>query len=351
METEKKLIDNPDRKVFLPFEFYEQECTFDSQFLIKHSREFLIELIPKYIQYIYMYILYRVILARSLAVDCMCESGVNQYVEFQNMNPPTAFYNEQIIDIPLSKSQIFKTKELTLVEKRSLVKLIEISLSFYDQEYEEEEERDINSTHVYQMNLQPSSKDLLEIKEFEYLPAVNYLKKKKINQKLQDILFYSIIGANSSQASSSEELLSTSEFVKLLTEYLRSIAHYGDSPCLVPLYGASEFPQAFSRLGALFQGIYIVNNMFHIQDINLDADGAFESVKITYEELPVRGKSLVVANQYSNFFRKFTKKNELNEQVEKNIEGAKDLPTLLRMILILNYPLISEKVYIYIYIL
>ncbi|ELW71652.1 Rab GDP dissociation inhibitor beta [Tupaia chinensis] len=41
--------------------------------------------------------------------------------------------------------------------------------------------------------------------------------------------------------------------------YSESLASYGKSPCLYPLYGLGELPQGFARLSAIYGGAYTLN--------------------------------------------------------------------------------------------
>merc|ERR1719181_1249313 len=41
--------------------------------------------------------------------------------------------------------------------------------------------------------------------------------------------------------------------------YAESVARYGTSPYLYPLYGLGELPQGFARLSAIYGGTYMLN--------------------------------------------------------------------------------------------
>merc|ERR1712166_1306028 len=44
--------------------------------------------------------------------------------------------------------------------------------------------------------------------------------------------------------------------------YAESVARYGTSPYLYPLYGLGELPQGFARLSAIYGGVYMPNKPF-----------------------------------------------------------------------------------------
>jgi len=66
------------------------------------------------------------------------------------------------------------------------------------------------------------------------------------------------------------------ETIDRIILYTRSMARYGKSPYIYPLYGLGELPQAFARLSAIYGGTYMLDKK--IDDIVVDADGKFVGV-------------------------------------------------------------------------
>ena len=58
--------------------------------------------------------------------------------------------------------------------------------------------------------------------------------------------------------------------------YTKSMARYGKSPYIYPMYGLGELPQAFARLSAIYGGTYMLDKK--IDSVNVDADGKFTGV-------------------------------------------------------------------------
>jgi Rab GDP dissociation inhibitor len=58
--------------------------------------------------------------------------------------------------------------------------------------------------------------------------------------------------------------------------YSRSMARYGKSPYIYPLYGLGELPQAFARLSAIYGGTYMLDKQ--IESVNVGPDGIFTGV-------------------------------------------------------------------------
>lgn len=77
------------------------------------------------------------------------------------------------------------------------------------------------------------------------------MKVKKMNHNLMSILLYGI-GYCYWNVENNQTPLTTLQYAERLSKYLRSIHTYDDTPLLMPNYGASEFPQAFSRFLLFF---------------------------------------------------------------------------------------------------
>merc|ERR1711997_646411 len=52
---------------------------------------------------------------------------------------------------------------------------------------------------------------------------------------------------------------SAMETIKRIRLYSDSLARYGKSPYLYPLYGLGELPQGFARLSAIYGGTYMLD--------------------------------------------------------------------------------------------
>eukprot|EP00657_Telonema_sp_P-1_P004936 TRINITY_DN21958_c0_g1_i1.p1 TRINITY_DN21958_c0_g1~~TRINITY_DN21958_c0_g1_i1.p1 ORF type:complete len:368 (+),score=101.43 TRINITY_DN21958_c0_g1_i1:172-1275(+) len=59
--------------------------------------------------------------------------------------------------------------------------------------------------------------------------------------------------------------------------YADSMARFGKSPYIYPLFGLGELPQGFARLSAIYGGTYMLNKPFH--GVVMNDDGKVEGVK------------------------------------------------------------------------
>lgn len=181
----------------------------------------------------------------------MLSCGISEYFEFKSVNSIVILDEGKWMEIPLSKSEIFQSNFLTLIEKRNLVNFINRCLGFFDK-ITDNLEKSVNSTHIYEMS---SSEDIKEIEgainyfyllDFAEKPIIDYMNKLKLNMKLIDILLYIIGGLCANQKETDKKMI-TKDYVCVLSKYLRSIGKYGPCPMIVPLYSTSEFPQALAR--------------------------------------------------------------------------------------------------------
>ena len=71
------------------------------------------------------------------------------------------------------------------------------------------------------------------------------------------------------------------ETVLRIRLYVNSMARYGKSPYIYPLYGLGELPQGFARLSAIYGGTYMLNT--NIDEIMTDG-GKVSGIKATMKE-------------------------------------------------------------------
>ena len=243
----------------------------------------------------------------------MIRSGVGNYLEFQNISDNFFFSAEakKFVRIPFSKSEIFLNQHLTLKEKRQLVKVIELCLRGYDKLSEKEiTSKIINSTHVYEkLDIELTPAEFQQLYEHKDRPVAEFLRTLGIEGQLKAILLYAIGFFTSSQECTGEnpDAVTTFQFFERVQRYLRSIGLYGDSPLLTCVYGSSEYAQAFSRVGSLFQSTYIVNPDVKLAKMNFSMNerAEFESLEFNFNDTPLTcAKGVIVGADYQNWVLK-----------------------------------------------
>ncbi|XP_070221759.1 rab proteins geranylgeranyltransferase component A 1 isoform X2 [Bos mutus] len=183
--------------------------------IIKEGRRFNIDLVSK--------LLY----SRGLLIDLLIKSNVSRYAEFKNITRILAFREGRVKQVPCSRADVFNSKQLTMVEKRMLMKFLTFCM-----EYEEHPD---------------------EYKAYEEITFSEYLKTQKLTPNLQYFVLHSM-------AMTSETGSSTIDGLKATKNFLHSLGRYGNTPFLFPLYGQGELPQCFCRMCAVFGGIYCLRH-------------------------------------------------------------------------------------------
>lgn len=112
------------------------------------------------------------------------------------------------------------------------------------------------------------------------------------------------------------------EAIERIRLYGNSVARYGKSPYIYPLYGLGELPQGFARLSAIYGGTYMLNT--NVDEI-LEEGGKAVGIKATMtgvEEMKFETKAKMILGDPSYFPNK-----------------AKVVGHVLRAICILKHPL------------
>ncbi|XP_055980075.1 rab proteins geranylgeranyltransferase component A 1 [Sorex fumeus] len=183
--------------------------------IIKEGRRFNIDLVSK------------VLYSRGLLIDLLIKSNVSRYAEFKNITRILAFREGRVEQVPCSRADVFNSKQLSMVEKRMLMKFLTFCM-----EYEEHPD---------------------EYQAYEKMTFSEYLKTQNLTPNLQYFVLHSI-------AMASEIGSSTIDGLKATKNFLHCLGRYGNTPFLFPLYGQGELPQCFCRMCAVFGGIYCLRH-------------------------------------------------------------------------------------------
>ena len=77
--------------------------------------------------------------------------------------------------------------------------------------------------------------------------------------------------------------------VERIRLYVNSMARYGKSPYIYPLYGLGELPQGFARLSAIYGGTYMLNT--NIDEIKYEG-GKVSGIRATMKERGEEGEGM-----------------------------------------------------------
>lgn len=76
------------------------------------------------------------------------------------------------------------------------------------------------------------------------------------------------------------------ETIQRIRLYVNSMARYGKSPYIYPLYGLGELPQGFTRLSAIYGGTYMLNT--DVDEVLYDG-GKVSGIKATMKDRDDKG--------------------------------------------------------------
>jgi len=117
------------------------------------------------------------------------------------------------------------------------------------------------------------------------------------------------------------------EAVERIRLYVNSMARYGKSPYIYPLYGLGELPQGFARLSAIYGGTYMLNT--HIDEVHYDASGHVTGISATMKERGEPGEGMKFS----------TKCPKILADPSYFPDRAQVVSHMLKAICILNHPI------------
>ncbi|KAL2770636.1 rab proteins geranylgeranyltransferase component A 2 [Daubentonia madagascariensis] len=219
--------------------------------IVKEGRRFNIDLVSK--------LLY----SQGLLIDLLIKSNVSRYAEFKNVTRILAFWEGKVEQVPCSRADVFNSKELTMVEKRMLMKFLTFCLDYehYPDEYQ----------------------------AFKQCSFSEYLKTKKLTPNLQHFVLHSI-------AMTSESSCTTIDGLKATKNFLQCLGRFGNTPFLFPLYGQGEIPQCFCRMCAVFGGIYCLRHK--VQCFVVDKESGRCKAIIDHFGQRINAKYFIVEDSY-----------------------------------------------------
>jgi len=240
----------------------------------------------------------QLLLGSTISIDTMITSGVSKYLEFKSVEG--IFYtnvNEELCPVPCSKGDIFTSKLLSALEKRSLMKFLQSTVD-WGQSLEGNTATTLNERELAAGRAlkRPQNKKELKSSEGNALleeeverKAINdfrgYLTAQKVPERLQDIITYALCLHSHKSSDLSDESdstrspgLTTKEGLTFLYEHINALGKFGETAFLTALYGSAELPQSFCRMCAVWGGTYVLRRSISKLLINepiVEGDGPF----------------------------------------------------------------------------
>ncbi|GJJ07809.1 hypothetical protein Clacol_002014 [Clathrus columnatus] len=233
-------------------------------------------------------------------IDTIVGSGVSRYGRFKLLDASFVYDSSQTLAfrrVPGSKEDIFRARDISLIDKRKLMRFLQFALSNFENKQ--------------------------EIGENEGTAFDTFLKDKF---DLDTISREGIVYALAHCQSGTEPTLSS---ITRLRDYLRSAGKYGNSPFLIGHYGGlGELAQGFCRACAVNGGVYILGHK--ILSLKLPDESRSSPAAIELEGVPdTLTADIVIADQ----------RHLLHADTGRPISSEEPVPQCAYAIAILNRPI------------
>lgn len=202
------------------------------------DRDYAVDLIPKFI------------IASGELTKILVHTDVTRYLEFKQIAGSFVYRDGKISKVPSTELEAVRSPLMGLFEKRRAKKFFEFLQGWKDDDPAThlgiDLDRNSMKTVYEKFGLEPGTQDFIGHAMALYLDD-DYVTKPARPTYDRIIL------------------------------YTSSMARYGKSPYIYPLYGLGELPQSFARLSAIYGGTYMLDK--HVDEIVTDQDGKFVGVR------------------------------------------------------------------------
>lgn len=195
-------------------------------------------------------------------VELLITSDIAKYCEFKTVSRMLTLIDEKLKKVPCSRADVFSSKDVSMIEKRMMMKFLTFCVDF-----EKHEE---------------------DYKEFMEKPYKEYLEHQKLSKNVIHFIQHAISMTNDSTP--------TPEGLKKTQKFLHSLGRYGNTAFLWPLYGSGEMPQSFCRMCAVFGGVYCLRTP--AASLVVNSDNVCTGVVMTTGK-QIKCKRLVMENSYA----------------------------------------------------
>ncbi|KAI4528998.1 GDP dissociation inhibitor [Schizophyllum commune] len=202
------------------------------------DRDYNVDLIPKFI------------IASGELTRILVHTDVTRYLEFKQIAGSFVYREGKISKVPSTEMEAVKSPLMGLFEKRRAKKFFEFLQGWKDDDPTTHQgidlDKDSMKTVYEKFGLEPGTQDFIGHAMALYLDD-DYITKPARPTYDRIVL------------------------------YTSSMARYGKSPYIYPLYGLGELPQSFARLSAIYGGTYMLDKP--VDEIVTGADGKFVGVR------------------------------------------------------------------------
>jgi len=204
----------------------------------KQQRKYSIDLIPKFL------------MANGKLVKLLLHSNVTRYLQFKSVAGSYVLKDKKIIKVPATEKEAMASSLMGFFEKMRFRDFL-VFCNDYDSKKDPKNQNGIAPNTV----------------------TSTLIKKYNLDDTTQDVIGHSLC-LYRDETWQQEPSMNTINRVKLYSESLRA---YGKSPYLYPIYGLGDLPQGFSRLSAIYGGVFMLNKP--LEGVTYGEDGKVNGVK------------------------------------------------------------------------
>jgi Rab GDP dissociation inhibitor len=222
----------PLEDLFSKFEFPQPDETYG------RGRDWNVDLIPKFL------------MANGQLVKLLIHTGVTRYLEFKSIEGSYVYKGGKISKVPADEKEALTSDLMGLFEKRRFKNFL-----LYVQEYSQEDPK--------------TWKDF----DARTQTTLQLFEKFGLDGNTQDFTGHAL-ALHRDDDFLKDPAADTIRRIKLYSE---SLARYGKSPYLYPMYGLGELPQGFARLSAIYGGTYMLDKP--VDELVVDGSGKVVGVR------------------------------------------------------------------------
>ncbi|EDO16284.1 hypothetical protein Kpol_1053p21 [Vanderwaltozyma polyspora DSM 70294] len=202
------------------------------------DRDWNVDLIPKFL------------MANGELTNILIHTDVTRYVDFKQVSGSYVFKSGKIYKVPANEIEAISSPLMGIFEKRRMKKFLEWISTYNEDEKSTHQGLDLDSNTMdevyYKFGLGNSTKEF--------------------------------IGHSMALWTNDDYLqMSARPTYERILLYCQSVAKYGKSPYLYPMYGLGELPQGFARLSAIYGGTYMLDTP--IKNVLYNDQNKFEGIE------------------------------------------------------------------------
>ncbi len=202
------------------------------------DRDYNVDLVPKFA------------MASGEFVNMLYHTDVTRYMEFRQIAGSYVYRDGRISKVPSNQQEAVMSPLMGLFEKRRARSFFEFIQNYDFKNPATQQGIDLNKTTM-----------------------ADVYKKFGLEAGTQDFIGHSL----ALHLDDNYLVQPAKETYERIMLYMNSMARYGKSPYIYPLYGLGELPQSFARLSAIYGGTYMLSKP--IEEIVYGEDGKVIGVK------------------------------------------------------------------------